>query len=123
MGIHLEVAGVDNLSCRRLDAQGIALGNGMTNRKEVKVHVTQGDHLFRGDHVQMDKVQDVALLELVLDQGQGQGRAVDVHAAQFGHNPGQGAYVVLVSMGQDYAQDIVFDGRHGSKVRNEHVHT
>ena len=93
----------------------------MADREEVEVEIPDHPGLMRQDRMKLGKLKDVVFLELVLDQGKRQRRAVDIDAAELAHNPGQRTYMVFMPVRQHNAQHLVLYGRHGPEVRYDDI--
>ena len=100
--IHLEVSGVHDDACRRIDRQRGRVHDTVVGLDELDPEGTQVDGLAVLNHLSLHMVQHVVLLQLVLNQADGQlggvNRYVDI--LQY---IGQRADMILVSMGDDKA--------------------
>ena len=104
--IELEVAGVDDISEGRPDAQAHGIGDGVTDAEGPDVEVPQLDGVPRLQR-QERVVAELVLLELVAQQSACQRGGVDRHARELGQDVGQSADVVLVGMGDDEGLDAL----------------
>ena len=101
-GIDLEIAGVNDHAERSVNRQrdtihqAMRYANGM-NREHSGLEALAGANL-----AQVGIVEQAVLVKLVLDVGQRELGAPDRHV-EFGENPGQGADVVLVAVGENDA--------------------
>ena len=120
VGVDLPVAGVQNHPQGRADDQAIGLGDG----------VGQGDHLHvegpedhvpaEGDDVEFDLVLEVPLPQLLAQEEGGEGRRVE-RCPQARPEPGHGADVILVRVGQDDPENVIGMRLDPARVREDDV--
>ena len=105
-GIDLEVAGEDHVAHRGLDAEGNGIGDGVVDVDEFHAEAAGLHHVagLMGD--QLGLVQEAVFLQLQLNEPQGQGRGVDGGIDGLQHI-GQGADVILVSVGDKEATELL----------------
>ena len=103
--IDLEVAGVDDDACRRVEREAHRVGNRVVHVDQLHVEAAEMNVRARRRHMQPD-MAEIVLLELVLDQRDRQRRAVDRHADLF-EEVRQRADVVLVAVRDHNAADAV----------------
>lgn len=123
-GVQLEVAGVDDAAHRRFHGQGIALGNGMTDRDKMKGEIAKSDGIPGVDRDQFRPLQKIVLGKLVLRQGQGERRSVQADTQTFAldEKPGQGSDMVLVTVGQNDVQCTLRVREQRLEAGNDHIH-
>jgi hypothetical protein len=105
--IDFEVAGVDDDADWRLDGQGHAIDQRMRDADGLDDERPEGEFALGLDLDELDFVEQLVLVELAFDVGQGKLGAVDGNF-EFGENPGQAADVVLVAVSEDDAADAGF---------------
>ena len=100
--VELPVARVQDHALRRVEGRGEAVGHRVGDRDEL--HVERPDHpaLAVGDGDELGLVEEAGLLDAVLGQAEGEGRAVH-RERQVAQQVGQAADVVLVAVGGDAA--------------------
>ena len=102
--VHLEVAGVQHQAGPGADADGEAVGDGVVDREELQVEGPVGRLVAVALLDLVELRDDPVLLELLLDQRQGQPRADDGDVGALAQQVGHAADVVLVAVGQHDAR-------------------
>ena len=119
-GVDLEVAGVDAQAHRRLDGEGHRVGNGVVDVDELHAEPPGLDHLARLAGDELGLVQQAVLLQLQLHQPRGHAGGVDGHV-DIPQQIGDGADVILVTVGQEDAPDLLLVLDQIGEVRDDHV--
>ena len=101
-GIDFEVAGMNDHAQRRVDGERHAIHQAVRDLNGIDGEGPDLETLARADLAQIGVVQQSVLFELVFDVGQGELRAPDRNV-QLAENPGQGADVVFVPVGENDA--------------------
>jgi hypothetical protein len=118
--VDLEVAGVDDAAGRGFDAEAIAVDDGMAHRKKGDGEIPERQGLAAVDRYELGEFLEAVLFQFLGGQGQGEFRPVKRRVAG-PHEPGQGADVVLVPVGEDDAFEFVLVGQNEIEARDDHV--
>ena len=119
-GVDLEVAGVDAGAHGALDGKGHRVGDGVVHVDELHGEFARLDHISRLAGDELGLAQQAVLLQLQLDEPRAHAGGVDggVHRAQ---HIGQGPDVVLVSVGDEDAPDLLLVLDEVAHVGDDHV--
>ena len=119
--VHLEVAGLEHDARRALDGEGHRVGDGVVHMDGLDGKAAQLELAPGGDLHQLGAAQQAVLLQLVLDEADGEPGGVDrqVHLLE---QVGQRADVVLVAVGDDDALDLILVLHHIGEVGDDQVH-
>jgi hypothetical protein len=117
--VHLEVAGVQHEPGRGADGDRQAVRDRVVHRDELAV---EGAELLPLALTHLDGLRgDAVLLELGLDEGQGEPRADDRDVGSLAQQVGDAADVVLVAVGEHHGVDAVEPVPDPGEVRQDHV--
>ena len=117
--VHLEVAGGDDHARRGADGDGQRVRDGVVDGDELAVERADALAVALGD---LQRVRpDAVLLELRLDEREGQLGADQRDVGLLAQQEGDGADVVLVAVGQDDADDVVEAVPDRGEVRQDQV--
>ena len=121
-GVDLEVAGVDDRSdiCRQREGQGIR--DGVVDVDGLHIELSEFEAVPRLDLVELHAVQDAVLFQFAFDEADGERRAVDRLVDDL-QKVREAADVVLVTVRDDDAFDLVFVAFHIREVRDDDVDT
>ena len=119
--VDFKVAGVDNGSPGRVDGQGHRIGNGVVHMNQLHIHAAQLNVGACRRHVKLGGAVQVVLLQLALNQPNGQRRAVHRHVQLF-QQIGYRANVVLMAVGDHHAPNFVPVFFHKGKIGDDAVH-
>ena len=117
--VHLEVAGVDHHAGGGADGDRQGVRDGVVDRDELAVE--RPDALAVALRHLEGVRADAVLLELGLDEGEGQLGADQRDVRLLAQEVGDGADVVLVAVGEDDALDVVEAVPDGREVRQDQV--
>ena len=120
-GVDLEVAGEDDLAHGGGDAEGHGVGDGVVDVDEFHGEAAGFDGVAGLVGDELDLLVQAVLLQLQLDQAVGHGGAVD-GAHHLLHGVGDGADVVLVSVGDEETLELVLVLHKVGKVGDDQVH-
>ena len=120
-GVNLEVAGLDNHACRAADGKTYCVRNGVVHMDKFNIKGTQSDVVPGANFHQLGLVQQTVLLELALDQADGQLSGIDGHIDPL-EQECQAADMVLVAVGHQYTLDFVSVFFYIGKIRDHQVH-
>ena len=118
--VDLEVAGVQHDAGRALDREGERVRDAVVDMDRFDRKAAELDFLARADLVEDGAGSKAVLLELVLDQTDGQAGRINRHIELF-EQVGQRANVVLVPVGDEQALDAVLIFEHIGEVGDHEV--
>jgi hypothetical protein len=121
VGIDLPVAGVQDGAQRRLDRQPVRLRDGVRDGHELDPERPELQIAAQRDLGQADLIEDAGVAQLLADQEGGERRGVE-RGFQARPQPAERTDVVLVSVRQHDAQDVVGVGLDVARVRGDHLH-
>ena len=104
-GVHLEVAGGQDAAGRGAHEDGHGVGDGVVDGHELQVEGAVGHALVLVDDV--EHRADAVLLELGVDEGEGEVGAHQGDVLAQAQQVGDPADVVLVPVGEDQGDDVV----------------
>ena len=108
-GIDLEIAGHYHGAHRGVDGKAHRIGDGVVHMDEFHAEAAGLHHVAGLVGNELHGVFQAVLLQLQFDQAVGHGRAVD-GAVYLLHAVGDGADVVLVSVGDEHAPQLLLVG-------------
>ena len=120
-GIDLEIACEHHGAHGGLDGEGTGIGDGMVHVNEFHAEAAGLYHIAGLVGNELDLVRQLVLLQLQLDQPVGHGGAMD-GAIDLLHGIGNGADVVLVTVGDEHASQFFLIGYQVGKVGNHQIH-
>jgi hypothetical protein len=121
VGIDLPVAGVQDGAERRLDRQPVRLRDRVRDGHELDPERPELQIAAQRDLGQADLIEDAGVAQLLADQEGGERRGVE-RGFQARPQPAERTDVVLVSVRQHDAQDVVGVGLDVARVRGDHLH-
>ena len=104
--IDFEVAGVDDDADGRVDGEGYAVDQRVSDADGLDGEGAEGEFFLRRDLDERDFVEELVLFELAFDVGQRELGGVDGNL-ELAEDPGQSADVVFVAMGEDDGADVL----------------
>ena len=118
-GVHLEVAGGQDAAGRGAHEHGHGVGDGVVDGHELQVEGAVGHALVLVDDV--EHRADAVLLELGVDEGEGEVGAHQGDVLAQAQQVGDAADVVLVPVGEDQGDDVVHAVLDGGEVGQDEV--
>ncbi|MPM45358.1 hypothetical protein SDC9_92045 [bioreactor metagenome] len=118
--VHLEVTGDQDRARLGANKDGQGIGNRVRDRDELGIEGRQLDPVALRHHVQAGSAEPV-LLQLGLQERQGQFRAVDRNVRAQLQQVGHGPDVVLVPVGEHQGDNVVQSVRNGAHVGQNQV--
>ena len=118
-GVHLEVAGGQDAAGRGAHEDGHGVGDGVVDGHELQVEGAVGHALVLVDDV--EHRADAVLLELGVDEGEGEVGAHQGDVLAQAQQVGDAADVVLVPVGEDQGDDVVHAVLDGGEVGQDEV--
>src|SRR5262245_50218398 len=104
--VHLEVAGVDDDSDRRMDSQSDRIDNAVRDADGCDGEWPDTEAFARADLVELGVVKQTMFVELVLNQRQCELCAVDRYV-EFTDDPRQSTNVVFVAVSEDDGANFI----------------
>ena len=120
-GINLEIAGKHHGSHRGFDGESHRVGNGMVHMDELHGEAASLDHIAGLVGYQLDRVGQMMLFQLQLDQPIGHGGAMD-GAIHLLHTVGNGADMIFVAVGNEHTPQLLLVGHQIGKVGDHQIH-